>query len=279
MSWHSEDKQWLKQRKILWKEVKKSLEALYFYKASDRKFIKEYFIYGPDKEPLAHTNRYNETRHKVSDTGLVAIWLHPSFEKEIVEDELKRFVINNYDKPGQTYYEGPQRFREISGKTERQFFLLDDSGKETSFFQKKEKLLVDLLLPQTVEKEAWFLNQIKKQSLNGDDEDFHDEASYIISRLACFFETLEPSRYYAPTYRIPYVMSCLKYIKRITEEDNLSEYLTRLFTSLEKIKQEPTLFKQCQIETAEQIEQALVSTDFPKHVIEILNSYRESAKK
>lgn len=275
MSWYPENKEWLKARKAAWKQVKKSLDKMSFFDPSDKKLIKEYFVYGPEKEPLIRTSRWGETRHKVGETGLIAVWLHPSYDKKEVEQELKRFARVNHSKDGQTYYEGTGRFKDFSDRFDNEYINFDEQGEETSFFQKKERLLAELLAPKTVEEEPWFNTRLDKFKSNNDDERFQDTSSYYISRLAVFFTTEEPSSYYVPRFQLPYLFSAMNYILTIEENSFLAGAMHRLLIQLEKIKRIPRDYKPCQLETAQQLEHDF--SELPDNVKEIIAHYRKQA--
>ena len=275
MSWYPENKEWLKARKAAWKQVKKSLDKMSFFDPSDKKLIKEYFVYGPEKEPLIRTSRWGETRHKVGETGLIAVWLHPSYDKTEVEQELKRFARVNHSKGGQTYYEGTGRLKDFSDRFDNEYINFDEQGEETSFFQKKELLLTELLSPKTVQEEPWFDIDLEELKNNNIDDEFQDTSSYYISRLAVFFKIEEPSSYYVPRFQLPYLFSAMNYILTIEENSFLAGAMSRLLIQLEKIKRIPKDYKSCQLETAQQLEHGF--TELPNNVKEIIAHYRKQA--
>ncbi|RZF83043.1 hypothetical protein EXT46_06210 [Pseudoalteromonas sp. CO325X] len=151
MSWYPDDKTWLKARKAQWKEVKESLKEMYVYEPKDVKLIKEYFLYGPDKEPMRTVNNDGGIKRKISYMGMVAIWLYPSFNKESIIEELHKFrsTVQYQDGSIMQYDTGANRVLEFcEDDFEAHKSATDD--RDTSFFQGKEQLLAELLLPASV---------------------------------------------------------------------------------------------------------------------------------
>ncbi|TMP86580.1 hypothetical protein CWC05_12310 [Pseudoalteromonas ruthenica] len=99
MSWYPDDKTWLKARKAQWKEVKESLKEMGFYSPHDMKLIKEYFLYGPDKEPMKTVNNDGGIKRKISYMGMVAIWLWLLYG--YIHHSIKNLLLKNYINLGQ----------------------------------------------------------------------------------------------------------------------------------------------------------------------------------
>jgi len=277
MSWYPEDKQWLKERKQKWKQTKVTIDELSIYKASDKKCIKEYFLYGPDKEPLTIYRRDEDPGHKVEATGLLAVWFHPADDKNVIMQELKRFLIKDrtYEKTT-LYYDGPERFEEYShGSNMHEPTLaeyIDFAG--VSPFQGREQLLCNLLLPKVIEHENWFESRLAKAKEVGDFSKFEDETTYKLGQFVDVYRTKELNEHYALRFRVPYVISCLKYA---IDENRLVNVLPWLFDNLEKIKRTPELYQPCQIATAEEFEHLLNKAEIPDAVMAILNKHRALA--
>lgn len=277
MSWYPEDKQWLKERKQKWKQTKVTIDELGIYKASDKKCIKEYFLYGPAIEPLTISRGEESPRHKVEATALLAVWFHPADDKIVITQELKRFIRKQITHEGtKFYYNGPERFEAYSHDLNMHEPALaeyiDFAG--VSPFQGREQLLCDLLLPKVIEHENWFESTLTQALDIGDYSMFERETTGKLGQFGQIFRTTEPCENYALRFRVPYVISCLKYA---IDENRLVNVLPWLFDNLEKIKRTPELYQPCQIATAEEFEHLLNKAEIPDAVMAILNKHRALA--
>ncbi|KJY94526.1 hypothetical protein [Pseudoalteromonas ruthenica] len=280
MSWYPDDKTWLKVRKAQWKEVKESLKEMRFYTPQDVKLIKEYFLYGPDKEPLRTVNNYGEVRCKVLHVGMITVWLHPSFERSYIVEELDKYEAGtrNSNDRVKDYYNGGERLLQLCDLDYETHKSATDDG-DTSFFQGKEQLLAELLLPASVEDESWFKNSLR-------DEDrlkAKCERSFrmAINRLSSYFSKHmeNPNPNFIYRYRLSYCISALKHFKGSEfEAQPLKENLVTFFAAIDKFTASPDKYPQCFVETAQEFTRLFNEADLPDSVHALLAPYIKAAK-
>ncbi|TMO49962.1 hypothetical protein [Pseudoalteromonas ruthenica] len=280
MSWYPDDKTWLKARKAQWKEVKELLKEMRFYTPQDVKLIKEYFLYGPDKEPLRTVNNYGEVRCKVLHVGMITVWLHPSFERSYIVEELDKYEAGtrNSNDRVKDYYNGGERLLQLCDLDYETHKSATDEG-DTSFFQGKEQLLAELLLPGSVEDESWFKNSLR-------DEDrlkAKCERSFrmAINRLSSYFSKHmeNPNPNFIYRYRLSYCISALKHFKGSEfEAQPLKENLVTFFAAIDKFTASPDKYPQCFVETAQEFTRLFNEADLPDPVHALLAPYIKAAK-
>ncbi|TMO90359.1 hypothetical protein CWC12_00845 [Pseudoalteromonas ruthenica] len=282
MSWYPDDKTWLKARKAQWKEVKESLKEMRFYTPQDVKLIKEYFLYGPDKEPLRTVNNYGEVRCKVLHVGMITVWLHPSLERSYIVEELDKYEAGtrNSNDRVKDYYNGGERLLQLCGRDYATHKSATDD-RDTSFFQGKEQLLAELLLPSSVEDESWFKNRLK----DGDEDRLKAkcERSFrmAINRLSSYFSKHmdNPNPNFIYRYRLSYCISALKHFKGCEfEAQPLKENLVTFFAALDKFTASPDKYPQCFVETAQEFTRLFDEADLPDSVHALLAPYIKAAK-
>ncbi|RZF83046.1 hypothetical protein EXT46_06225 [Pseudoalteromonas sp. CO325X] len=282
MSWYPDDKIWLKARKAQWKEVKESLKEMRFYTPQDVKLIKEYFLYGPDKEPLRTVNNYGEVRCKVLHVGMITVWLHPSFERSYIVEELDKYEAGtrNSNDRVKDYYNGGERLLQLCDLDYATHKSATDEG-ETSFFQGKEQLLAELLLPASVEEESWYKSCVKHEDLERLSEACSEKFALAINRLTLFFDKYmaAPNPNYIYRYRLSYCISALKYIKHSEFKSKLMKRnLVSLFTYLDKFTDCPDKYPKCVVETAQEFTRLFNEADLPDPVHALLAPYIKAAK-
>lgn len=282
MSWYPDDKTWLKARKAQWKEVKKSLKEMGFYSPQDIKLIKEYFLYGPDKEPLRTVNNDGGIQRKISYMGMVAIWLYPSFDKESIIKEFHNFrsTVQYQDGSIMQYDTGANRVLELCDNDFEAHKSATD-GNETSFFQGKEQLLAELLLPHSVEEEPWYKSCVKNEDLERLSEECSEKFALAINRLTLFFDKYmaAPNPNYIYRYRLSYCNSAIKYIKHSEFKSKLMKRnLVSLFTYLDKFTDCPDKYPKCVVETAQEFTRLFDEADLPDSVHALLAPYIKAAK-
>ncbi|QFU07023.1 hypothetical protein FIU82_18660 (plasmid) [Pseudoalteromonas sp. THAF3] len=282
MSWYPDDKTWLKTRKAQWKEVKESLQKIGLYAPQDVKLIKEYFLYGPDKEPLRTVNNYGEVRRKVRHVGMIVVWLHPSFERSYIIEELDKYEpgTRHPDDNVKDYYDGGERVLEFCDRDYATHKSATGEG-VTSFFQGKEQLLAGLLLPSSVEDESWFKNRLK----DGDEDRLKAkcERSFrmAINRLSSYFSKHmeNPNPNFIYRYRLSYCISALKNFKGSEfEAQPLKENLVTFFAAIDKFTASPDKYPQCFVETAQEFTRLFNEADLPDSVHTLLAPYIKAAK-
>ncbi|WP_278404293.1 hypothetical protein [Pseudoalteromonas ruthenica] len=282
MSWYPDDKTWLKARKAQWKEVKESLKEMYVYEPKDVKLIKEYFLYGPDKEPMRTVNNDGGVKRKISYMDMVSIWLYPSFDKESIIEELHKFrsTVQNQDGSIIHYDTGAKRVLEFCDRDYATHESATDN-RDTSFFQGKEQLLAELLFPSSVEEESWFKNSLR----DGDEDRLKAkcERSFrmAINRLSSYFSKHmeNPNPNFIYRYRLSYCISALKHFKGSEfEAQSLKENLVTFFAALEKITASPDDYPQCFVETAQEFTRLFNEADLPDSVHALLAPYIKAAK-
>lgn len=282
MSWYPDDKTWLKARKAQWKEVKKSLKEMGFYSPHDMKLIKEYFLYGPDKEPMRTVDNDGDIQRKISYMGMVAIWLYPSFDKESIIKELHKFrsTVQYQDGSIMQYDTGANRVLEFcEDDFEAHKSATDD--RDTSFFQGKEQLLAELLLPASVEEESWFKNSLKDGDHDRINEKCERKIRKVINVLSLYLSRHmeNPNPNYIYRYRLSYCISALKHFKGSEFRAKiLKENLVTFFAALEKITASPDDYPQCFVETAQEFTRLFNEADLPDSVHALLAPYIKAAK-
>ncbi|GAP73919.1 hypothetical protein W04_0430 [Pseudoalteromonas sp. SW0106-04] len=280
MSWYPDDKTWLKARKAQWKEVKESLKEMRFYTPQDVKLIKEYFLYGPDKEPLRTVNNYGEVRRKVRHVGMIVVWLHPSFECSYIVEELDKYEpgTRNPNDRVKDYYNGGERLLQLCGRDYETHKSATDDG-DTSFFQGKEQLLAELLLPASVEDESWFVGCQRRNEQDKISDDCEQELNVFIAKLAIYFNKEKPNPNFIYRYRLPYCISAfMHYRDSDFKEELLKENLVTFFAALEKITASPDDYPQCFVETAQEFTRLFNEADLPDSVHALLAPYIKAAK-
>ncbi|MCG7546317.1 hypothetical protein MHM93_19320 [Pseudoalteromonas sp. MM17-2] len=282
MSWYPDDKEWLTKRKAQWKEVKESLKEMYVYEPEDVKLIKEYFLYGPDKEPMRTVNNDGGIKRKISYMDMIAIWLYPSFDKEDIIEELHKFrsTVQNQDGSIIHYDTGAKRVLEFCDRDYATHESASD-GRDTSFFQGKEQLLAELLFPSSVEEESWFKNSLR----DGDEDRLKAkcERSFrmAINRLSSYFSKHmeNPNPNFIYRYRLSYCISALKHFKGSEfEAQPLKENLVTFFAALDKFTASPDKYPQCFVETAQEFTRLFNEAGLPDSVHALLAPYIKAAK-
>ena len=280
MSWYPDDKTWLKARKAQWKEVKESLKEMYVYEPKDVKLIKEYFLYGPDKEPMRTVNNDGGIKRKISYMGMVAIWLYPSFDKESIIKELHNFrsTVQYQDGSIMQYDTGANRVLEFCDRDYATHKSASD-GRDTSLFQGKEQLLAELLLPASVEDESWFVGCQRRSEQDKISDDCKRELNVFIAKLAIYFNKEKPNPNFIYRYRLPYCISAFNHYRDSDfKEELLKENLVTFFAALEKITASPDDYPQCFVETAQEFTRLFNEADLPDSVHAILAPYIKAAK-
>ncbi|MCG7546314.1 hypothetical protein MHM93_19305 [Pseudoalteromonas sp. MM17-2] len=282
MSWYPDDKTWLTSRKAQWKEVKKSLKEMGFYSPHDMKLIKEYFLYGPNKEPMRTVDNDGDIQRKISYMGMVAIWLYPSFDKESIIEELHKFrsTVQYQDGSIMQYDTGANRVLEFCDRDYATHKSASD-GRDTSLFQGKEQLLAELLLPGSVEDESWFASRRNMKDFDGLNDECERSFRFIINRLSSYFskhmESPNPNFIYR--YRLSYCISALKHFKGSEfGSQPLKENLVTFFAALDKFTASPDKYPQCFVETAQEFTRLFNEADLPDSVHALLAPYIKAAK-
>ncbi|TMO90356.1 hypothetical protein [Pseudoalteromonas ruthenica] len=282
MSWYPDDKEWLTKRKAQWKEVKESLKEMSLYSPQDIKLIKEYFLYGPDKEPMRTVNNDGGIKRKISYMGMVSIWLYPSFDKEDIIEELHNFrsTVQNQDGSIIQYDTGANRVLEFcEDDFETHKSATGDS--DTSFFQGKEQLLAELLLPDSVEEESRFGYHYDIKDFDGLSEECERSFRFVINRLSLYFSRYmeNPNPNYIYRYRLSYCISALKHFKGSEFRSQLlKENLVTFFAALDKFTVSPDKYPQCFVETAQEFTRLFNEADLPDSVHALLAPYIKAAK-
>ncbi|WP_138590112.1 hypothetical protein [Pseudoalteromonas ruthenica] len=262
--------------------MKESLKEMRFYTPQDVKLIKEYFLYGPDKEPLRTVNNYGEVRCKVLHVGMITVWLHPSLERSYIVEELDKYEAGtrNSNDRVKDYYNGGERLLQLCGRDYATHKSATDD-RDTSFFQGKEQLLAELLLPSSVEDESWFKNRLK----DGDEDRLKAkcERSFrmAINRLSSYFSKHmdNPNPNFIYRYRLSYCISALKHFKGCEfEAQPLKENLVTFFAALDKFTASPDKYPQCFVETAQEFTRLFDEADLPDSVHALLAPYIKAAK-
>jgi hypothetical protein len=95
MTWHPEDKEWLKERKVKWLELKKSyLEPHSWFKQKDMKQLRHYFLTGEEDadNPLPDHNGKSFAKYPVP--LFIKLWFYPEpsidFFRELIKASSKR---------------------------------------------------------------------------------------------------------------------------------------------------------------------------------------------
>lgn len=275
MSWKPEDKDWLKARKGYWKVVKPILNWIGLYGAKEIKLIKEYYLYGPEKETLIQ-QQIGGSLHKVKETALLAAWLHPSNDHDVVLAEIKRFdrrnVIDGVEKWSRY---GAQCFLNKTHAigAEKASYLEENKLIGESLFDGREQLMCHLLLPETIELHGQF-EYFKKQN---DQEWFDDELTYQIGYFRKIIDTPNPMPHYVPQYRISYFVSCCKYGN---VQERALRTIERLFYVIEKLKCQPETNSPIQVSSVSEFESGLLANkaEIPTRTFEIFDKYRQLSK-
>ncbi|MER2490310.1 hypothetical protein [Catenovulum sediminis] len=276
MSWKPEDKDWLKARKAYWKVIKPMLSHTRLYDAKDIKLIKEYYLYGPEKETLID-KQVGNTLHKVKETALLAAWLCPSNDSEIVLTEIERFdrksVAANGDVEWSRY--GAQCFLNISLAigAEKASYLSQYKLLGDGLFDGREQLMCQLLLPESIEKDPQFLKKKNDQNQNW----FDDHLTYTLGDLLGVIDTPDPMPHYVPQYRIPYIVSCFKH-GNIQQRAHIT--VERFCYVVEKIKAQPANALPVQVTSVNEFESGLLANkaEIPASTFEVFGKYRQLAK-
>ncbi|TMO49966.1 hypothetical protein [Pseudoalteromonas ruthenica] len=282
MSWYPDDKTWLKARKAQWKEVKESLKEMRFYTPQDVKLIKEYFLYGPDKEPLRTVNNYGEVRRKVRHVGMIVVWLHPSFERSYIVEQLDKYEpgTRNPNDRVKDYYNGGERLLQLCDLDYETHKSATDDG-DTSLFQGKEHLLAELLLPASVEDESWFAYHRNMKDFDGLNDECERSFRMAINRLSSYFSKHmeNPNPNFIYRYRLSYCISAFKHFKGSEfEAQSLKENLVTFFAALDKFTASPDKYPQCFVETAQEFTRLFNEADLPDSVHALLAPYIKAAK-
>ena len=154
MSWNINDKEWLKKRKAQWKEVKITLDKMP-YNGEDKKKIKNYFLYGPQKESLKYD--FDDRLSSVEFTSLLAVWLHPSNDIELIKLEINRFEPDPVyvDNNGKAYYEyigsGGFVMGSIYNEASPDMNEVFDKKTHALCFNGREQLINQLLMPSVID--------------------------------------------------------------------------------------------------------------------------------
>ncbi|WP_111978482.1 hypothetical protein [Algibacillus agarilyticus] len=275
MSWRPEDKDWLKERKAYWKVVKPMLSHTRLYDSKDVRLIKEYYLYGPEKETLIHCAVGGDL-HKVKATALLGAWLHPSDDVEEVKSEIKRFTYRDETRDGYVWIKhGYHIFYNLTHAVgvEKASYLAQYKLLGDSLFDGREQLMCQLLLPDSIEKDSQFLK--KKNDQN--QEWFDDHLTYKFGDLLGIIDTPDPMPHYVPQYRIPYILSCFKH-GNIQQRAHIT--VERFCYVAEKIKAEPANALPVQVNSINEFESGLFvnKSEIPASTFEIFDKYRQLAK-
>jgi len=90
MAWHPEDKEWIKERKRAWLELKeKSIEKHTWFKQKDMKQLRHYFLTGEEDadNPLPDRNEKNLAKYAVP--LFIKLWFYPEPSLELFRQWIK----------------------------------------------------------------------------------------------------------------------------------------------------------------------------------------------
>ena len=140
--WQLDNKEWVKQRKKLWREVKFNIdivsEGWINIDKTQQKQVQQYFLTG-DQEAL-------KTLYVMFDSLLIELWFYPSDDPEKLRAVFERHVIEKKKYSESTAYRHNERNR-FMGKTVHSPAII---YKGVSIFSGRERLIDELFMPQTL---------------------------------------------------------------------------------------------------------------------------------
>ncbi|MGB2739191.1 MAG: hypothetical protein WBC60_01390 [Cognaticolwellia sp.] len=140
--WQLDNKEWMKQRKRLWREVKFNIdivsEGWINIDKTQKKHVEHYFLTG-DKEAL-------KTFYIMFDSLLIELWFYPSDNPEKLRSVFERHVIEKKKYSDSTAYRHNER-NKFMGKT---FSSPSVKYKGISIFTGRERLIDQVFMPQTL---------------------------------------------------------------------------------------------------------------------------------
>lgn len=140
--WHLDDKEWVKHRKKLWREVKFNITVISEnwnrIDKFEKKEIEQYFLTG-DQDAL-------KTLYMMTDSLLIELWFYPSDDPSVLKNVFERHVAEK-----NKYSEFP--VHSTIGK--RGFIMYTKYApaiiyKGVSIFNGRERLIDQVLMPQTL---------------------------------------------------------------------------------------------------------------------------------
>lgn len=140
--WHLDDKEWVKQRKKAWREVKANIDAFSTgwlnIEKEDKKLVEKYFLTG-DSEALT-------VLYKMTDSLLIELWIYPTTNPTKLKAVFDRHIIEKSQ-----YSEIP-----VYRRTDRNTFSMrtvyspNVPFKGESNFNGRELLIDPIFMPQTL---------------------------------------------------------------------------------------------------------------------------------
>lgn len=140
--WHLDDKEWVKQRKKAWREVKANIDAFSTgwlnIEKEDKKQVEKYFLTG-DSEAL-------KVLYKMTDSLLIELWIYPTTDPTKLKAVFNRHIIEKSQYSEVAAYNRNVR-NTFSGNT---VYSPNVPFKGESNFNGRELLIDPIFMPQTL---------------------------------------------------------------------------------------------------------------------------------
>lgn len=141
--WHLDDKEWVKQRKKAWREVKANIDAFsegwLNIDKEEKKQVEKYFLTG-DSEAL------QVLYHKMNDSLLIELWIYPTTDPIKLKAVFERHVLEK------SQYSEIPAYRRTDRNTfsMRTVYSPNVPFKGESNFNGRELLIDPIFMPQTL---------------------------------------------------------------------------------------------------------------------------------
>ncbi len=110
-AWKVDDKQWMKERKAKWKDIKKRLPLVtWFLRKEDLEQLKNYFLYGHGEHPAPPREKWELYRYNpdcpltVEAPVIFECWLSADQSDEYFKRVLERNVVEQHHGDGRVEY-------------------------------------------------------------------------------------------------------------------------------------------------------------------------------
>lgn len=246
--WHLDDKEWVKQRKKAWREVKANIDAFsegwLNIDKEEKKQVEKYFLTG-DSEAL------QVLYHKMNDSLLIELWIYPTTDPIKLKAVFERHVLEK------SQYSEIPAYRRTDRNTfsMRTVYSPNVPFKGESNFNGRELLIDPIFMPQT-------LSETLALDSNEDPKIVIRDAFFgYCGRFESFFERNDCFEYdvcqnKVQLWRDALVLSFNEETPKYGIHKDRPEFKWFVL-ELEAINAKPENYQPCQLELAQKINDAL----------------------